>query len=489
MELQELPFKIRYRPGKDNHVADYLSRRPRVTYDEQVNDDENFEDRIFAMSGADNLYQRITEGQAHDEVILKALKEIARKGRVVSGQLKNISNRLRATSRIVVPTALRQDTLRLVHAQHHLGQAGTLNSLRRIFFWPQMARSVEAFCNGCVTCQKAKHKSSGRALMGEMKIGQGIPGEAMAMDIGTLPWTDYPGEGYRYFLLMVDLFTRYVEVQPLRDQEASSILASFQQGWVYRGHGMPSIVLTDRGANIDGQYFEKFCAKTGIDKRSTTLYHPQSDGMAERNVGLVKQVVRCLQLDRQLAKGSWPGLLTEVSFHINSMENATSRISPHLLHLGREPRSPLDAWCTHIHKGERNNHGEYLEALRRKRSELRSIAQENITKNLGKARARYNQGKRESDIAAGEQVMLKSGQLKDSLSPRYTGPYEVVERRGPDVKVRLKRRDKWVHIDNTKRFRGSEDLTDLDSDETLVVPVPTNCEDQQQLQSPESLEA
>ena len=247
--------------------------------------------------------------------------------------------------------------------------------------------------------------------MGEMKIGQGIPGEAMAMDIGTLPWTDYPGEGYIYFLLMVDLFTRYVEVQP------------------------------------------------------------QSDGMAERNVGLVKQVVRCLQLDRQLAKGSWPGLLTEVSFHINSMENATSRISPHLLHLGREPRSPLDAWCTRIHEGERNNHGEYQEALRRKRSELRSIAQENITKNLGKARARYNQGKRESDIAAGDQVMLKSGQLKDSLSPRYTGPYEVVERRGPDVKVRLKRRDKWVHIDNTKRFRGSEDLTDLHSDETQVVPV------------------
>ena len=156
MELQELPFKIRYRPGKDNHVADYLSRRPRMTYDEQVNDDENFEDRIFAMSGADNLYQRITEGQAHDEVILKALKEIAREGRVVSGQLKNISNRLRATNgmlyfmgRIVVPTALRQDTLRLVHAQHHLGQVGTLNSSRRIFFWLRMARSVEAFCNGC----------------------------------------------------------------------------------------------------------------------------------------------------------------------------------------------------------------------------------------------------------------------------------------------------------------------------------------------------
>ena len=173
------------------------------------------------------------------------------------------------------------------------------------------------------------------------------------------------------------------------------------------------------------------------------------------------------------------------------MENATTRISPHSLHLGREPRSPLDAWCTHMQEGERNSHGEYLEALRRKRSELLSIAQENVSKNLGKARARYNEDKRESDIVVGDQVMLKSGQLKDSLSPRYTGPYRVLQRRGPDIKIQLERRDKWVHVDNVKRFRGSQDSTDLRPDETQVdlVPANTDGEEQQQLQSPESSEA
>ena len=55
MELQELPFKIGYRPGNDNHVDDYLSRKPHMTYDEQVNDEDGFEDRIFIVNGADNL--------------------------------------------------------------------------------------------------------------------------------------------------------------------------------------------------------------------------------------------------------------------------------------------------------------------------------------------------------------------------------------------------------------------------------------------------
>ena len=259
------------------------------------------------------------------------------------------------------------------------------------------------------------------------------------MDIGILPWTDDPVKGYRYFLLMVDLFTRYVELQPLRDQEANTLLDAFQQGWVYRGHGMPAIILTDKGANLDGRVFREFCAKAGVDKRATTPYHPQCDGMAERNIGLVKQVIRCLQLDRQLSKGSWPGLLAEVNFHINSMENATSRVSPLLLHLGREPRSPLDSWCKHLQEGERNNHGEYLAALKKKQLELQNIAQENINKNLQEIE--------------GDRVMLRQGNLRDSLSPRFAGPFHVIQRRGrgPDVKLQLKQKNKWVHIDNVKK--------------------------------------
>ena len=59
--------------------------------------------------------------------------------------------------------------------------------------------------------------------------------------------------------------------------------------------------------------------------------------MAERHIGLVKQVIRCLQADRHLPKASWPGLLTKVSFHINGMKNGTSRQSPHILTLDANP--------------------------------------------------------------------------------------------------------------------------------------------------------
>ena len=159
-----------------------------------------------------------------------------------------------------------------------------------------MPRDIRFFCRSCLACQKGKRKTEAREPIRVMEIGECITGEAVGMDVGTLPWTDEERCGYRYFLLMVDLFTRYVEVV----QEAGSLLEAFEQGWVDRKHGMPWYLLTDQGTNIDGQVFREFCKNAGIDKKRTTTYHPQCDGMAERNIGLVKQVIRCLLLDRQL---------------------------------------------------------------------------------------------------------------------------------------------------------------------------------------------
>ena len=59
MELQELPFKIQYRAGKENQVADYLSRNPGLTFDMRVNEEETFEDKIFTAGEGFGLYERI----------------------------------------------------------------------------------------------------------------------------------------------------------------------------------------------------------------------------------------------------------------------------------------------------------------------------------------------------------------------------------------------------------------------------------------------
>ena len=202
--------------------------------------------------------------------------------------------------------------------------------------------------------------------------------------------------------------------------------------------------------------FREFCRSLGVEKKRTTPYHPEADGMAERNIGMVKQVIRCLQLYRRLSKGSWPPLLTEVSFHCNGMNNATSSTSPHMLTRGQLPKCPMDTSCDILQEGEAKSHGEHLSNLKAKQEALQRIAQENINRNLERVRLSRNKGRTFSYIQVGDRVMLKRNRLQDSLAPRFDGPYSVIGRNGPSVKLRLTSQNKWVHLNNCKIYAGNE---------------------------------
>ncbi|KAI6648332.1 hypothetical protein LOD99_12141 [Oopsacas minuta] len=66
------------------------------------------------------------------------------------------------------------------------------------------------------------------------------------------------------------------------------------------------------------------------------------DGLAERSIGTVKQVMRCLLADRKLRKADWPLLLNEVSFTYNSLRNSSTGLSPNEIFYGEKLRNSLD---------------------------------------------------------------------------------------------------------------------------------------------------
>ena len=347
LELEEFSYDIIHRPGRENSLPDYLSRVPDLELDKEVQEDGSFEDKVFTASTQQGGEAQIRAQQERDPVTRTAVEQLISKGVVNSGQLRRVSEDLRMErgilyfrDRVIVPRESREEVLAKVHAAGHFGQKRTLQNLKRSYFWVGMAYDTRKFCRCCLTCQKAKALNRAKVPIQEFDMDGLGPGDLIAMDIATLPWAD---GRYRYFLCMVDVFTRYIELCPLQDQSASSLVREFERSWIYRGHGVPRGLLTDQAHNIDGVEVRRMCERLGIEKRHSSPYHPQGDGLVERSIGLVKQVARCLTLDRQLAKESWPEILPEVSFYCNNTENASTGFSAQRLMTGRQPLSPIDA--------------------------------------------------------------------------------------------------------------------------------------------------
>ena len=135
-----------------------------------------------------------------------------------------------------------------------------------------MARDVKQFCRSCVVCQQSKHSNKPKQPVEPMLLGRDSPGAVVVIDIGTLPWADGV---FRYFLLMMDLLIRLIEVVPLHDQ---SVVTAFEQGWIYQDHGIPEIFVTDQdqGSQLDGEEFRVFAGP--LDSRSGKQ-HPTTSGV------------------------------------------------------------------------------------------------------------------------------------------------------------------------------------------------------------------
>ena len=118
------------------------------------------------------------------------------------------------------------------------------------------------------------------------------------MDIAYLPWT---AAGYRYLLVIVDLFSEYIEAVPMKDQEAVTVAEALEYGWLHR-YGYPFALLSDQGRNVDGELIRDTCDRNGIAKLHSSVYHPEGDGEVERMIQTSKQCMRCLLEERQISR-------------------------------------------------------------------------------------------------------------------------------------------------------------------------------------------
>lgn len=192
-------------------------------------------------------------------------------------------------------------------------------------WWPGIDSDITDQVKNCATCQ-TYHKSP-----------RGIP--ITPWPFPDKPWSrlhvDFGGPFMgHYFLVMVDAFSKWVEVHPVRSPSTDATISVFRT--VFAQHGLPDIIVSDNGPAFVSSQYADFLSRNGIRRMLVPPYHPASNGAAERVVQTIKDKLK------KSAPGDFKTQVARVLFHYRTTPHDLTGRAPCELLMGRKIKTPLD---------------------------------------------------------------------------------------------------------------------------------------------------
>ena len=102
-----------------------------------------------------------------------------------------------------------------------------------------------------------------------------------------------PSHGYNCLFVVVDKFSKYAHFMPLKHPYTANSVADLFVANIYKLHGMPLTLVSDRDPVFTSQFWQSVFRSTGTELRLSTAYHPETDGQTERVNQSIECYLRC----------------------------------------------------------------------------------------------------------------------------------------------------------------------------------------------------
>jgi len=237
-------------------------------------------------------------------------------------------------NRVICPTPIRRELIWDTHKQAHAGVQRVLAKLRLWWYWPSMERDRRLRVKRCKVCQASKH-SRLPGEVGRRRLYARRPWQVVAVDlVRPMPLTP---RGNCWILVLTDHFTRLADALAIPDASAPTVARVLDQN-VFCYFGLPEPLHSNQGAQFQSQLLSDLCRLWGVNKSQTTPYHPQGNGVVERNNRVLGDSLRSLFLGR--GQEELDVVLPQVMRAYRSTPHTSAGETPNLLMLGREARVP-----------------------------------------------------------------------------------------------------------------------------------------------------
>ncbi|KAA0065812.1 ty3-gypsy retrotransposon protein [Cucumis melo var. makuwa] len=383
--VKDYDCEILYHPGKANVVADALSRK------------------LAQLTVQLTLRQKIIDAQSNDSYLVEK-RGLAEVREAVEFSISSDGGLL-FERRLCVPSdsAVKTELLSEAHSSPfsmHPGSTKMYQDLKRVYWWRNMKREVAEFVSKCLVCQQVKApRQKPTGLLQPLSVPK-WKWENVSMDFITGLLRTLRG-----FIVIWVVVDRLTKLEHFVSVKSTYIVSKWAQLYMSE--------ITAMGTRL---YF-------------STTFHPQTDGQIERLNKVLEDMLRACALE---FPGSWDSHLHLMEFAYNNSFQATIGMTPFETLYAKCCRSPV-CWGE---VGEQRLMGPELvqstnEAIQKIR--LRMQTAQSRQKSYADVR------RKDLEFDVGDKVFLKVAPMKGVLrferrgkpSPRFVGPFEILERIGP----------------------------------------------------------
>lgn len=316
--LQEFDLEIRYIKGKDNIVADKLSRNneTKIELIENINEGINTSEWIPIIRRA----------QLSDEILWEDMIEFPDKIKERDGLIRIQTPE---GDKIALPRNITWIIIKKIHELLlHFGSDKVLHFLNKHFFGFNFARIVRDVVASCNVCQATKYYT--RPAVGDQyyELPNG-PMQLLSMDLfGPLPKSN---QGSKYILVIMDVFSKFIKLYPMPDQKLESITRKLEE--FLEIMGTPEVILTDNGGQFITDRWKQFARERNFMIRHTSPYNPQSNPV-ERVMKELGRIIRTYASHRQTR---WEQIIERTEKVMNYTAHTSTGYTPQELQY-RQPQ-------------------------------------------------------------------------------------------------------------------------------------------------------
>lgn len=363
------------------------------------------------------------------------------------------------TLEVVDDEELRKELMKEVHDFGHLGANAMVTALRnRGYTWPKLKETCLRLIRQCSACQ---HYNIARKGYHPLKaIHATLPGEHLAIDLAQFPVSD---NGNNYALLVVDVCTRFVFLEPLAQKDANTIASILFK--LFCTIGFPKIIQSDNGTEFVNEVIKELMKKSNVDHRLTTPYHPRANGVVERMVRSTKSTLSKL-IEGRIAK--WDYFLPMAQLQLNAKVTSLHNSTPFSLFFAR----PFAGF------GDFSNAQSHLlseEDLQKRLDYMSNLVYPAISKKSSASQKKmvdkFNASHFIVDFPEGSYVMVKDQESNSVFDAKYEGPFKVVRRTSRGAYILKDATDELLkrHYSPEQLKPVDKESDNLDSDQSYEV--------------------